>query len=195
MAMAPPAGVTGHIGPDDLLDITVLDAPELTRETRVSSEGYVSMPLIGAVPATGKTTQQLSDAIAAKLRGKYMVDPQVSVEVKEMRSRAVFVLGEVKQPGSYPITGSEQLTVLRALALGSGLTPTAARGSARIIRVDAAGGRKEIPVDLGKVLAGKATDPPMQPNDILLVPSSSGRTVARGVLDAVIRMITFRGVL
>lgn len=194
-AVTPPPGLTGHIGPDDLLEIVVLEAPELTRTTRVATDGTIAMPLIGSVSATGKTSQQLGAAIAAKLRGKYMVDPQVSVEVKEMRSRAVFVLGEVKHPGSFPVTGTEPLTVLRALALGEGLTPTAAKGNARIIRHDAAGRRSEIPLDLGKVMNGKAADVQLQPNDILLVPSSSGKAVAQGMLNAVIRMVTLRGVL
>jgi polysaccharide export outer membrane protein len=193
-AAAPPPGLVGRIGPDDVLEITVLDAPELSRTARVSAQGQISMPLIGVISAYNQTPQQLEQTIAGKLRGKYMVDPQVSVELKEMRARSIFVLGAVRQPGSFPLTGSEQLTVLRALALGGGLTGTAAKGGARIIRHDAAGRRSEIPVDLGKVLAGQAPDVTLHTNDILLVPSSSGKTVAAGMLNAVIRMVTLRGI-
>lgn len=191
---APPPGLVGRIGPDDVLEITVLEAPELSRTARVSAQGSISMPLIGVISAHNKTPQQLEQVIAGKLRGKYMVDPQVSVELKEMRARSIFVLGAVKQPGSFPITGSEQLTVLRALALGAGLTGTASKGGARIIRHDAAGRRSEIPVDLGRVMAGQAPDVALQANDILLVPNSSGKSVASGMVNAVIRMVTLRGI-
>jgi polysaccharide export outer membrane protein len=193
--MAPVPGLTGHIGPDDVLEITVLDAPELGRTTRVASDGSISMPLIGAVSATGKTSQELGAAIASKLRGKYMVDPQVSVEVKEMRSRAVFVLGEVKQPGSFPVTGTEQLTVLRALALGEGLIPVAAAGDSVVVRTNERGERVEIPVDLSGVLKGKSPDIPLNAQDVLFVPTSGGKVATRATIEALTRVLTIRPVI
>jgi hypothetical protein len=93
------------------------------------------------------------------------------------------------------MTSKETKTDHSALALGEGQTSTAAKSGARIIRHDASGRRSEIPLDLGKVMKGQAADVALQPNDILLVPGSSGKSVAQGVLNAVIRMVTLRGVL
>lgn len=189
----PSNGGGGTIGPDDLLAITVLDAPELSRTTRVAGDGAITMPLIGSVHASGRTPHELEDAIAAQLRGRYMVDPQVSVEVTERRSRVVYVLGEVNQPGGYPVPGSDNLTVLRALALGEGLKPNAAKGQARIIR-GGGGQRMEIPVDVGDLLAGRAPDVPMQPDDVLFVPGSTAKSVLGGFWNAFLRVVTLRGV-
>ena len=71
----------------------------------------------------------------------------------------------------------EKISVLQALALSEGLTPTASKGNARIIRTDQQSGeRKETPINLGKILAGKAPDPVLGPKDILFVPNSAAKT-------------------
>jgi polysaccharide biosynthesis/export protein len=193
-AAAAPASIDRRIGPDDLITITVLDAPELGRSVRVSGDGSITMALLGNVPAAGQTPQELETSIADRLRGRYMVDPQVTVDVTEPRSRSIYVLGDVNKPGAYPATGTDGLTVLRALALGEGLKSTAAKSQARVIRGVASGQRVEIPVDVGQVLAGSAPDVPLLPDDILFVPGSSGKSIAQGVLNAVVRMVTLRGV-
>jgi hypothetical protein len=77
--------------------------------------------------------------------------------------------------------------------MGEGLRPMAARGRTMIIRTTSAGVRTEIPVDVGDVLAGRAVDPPLEPKDIVFVPSSTSRAVALGVVDALVRMVTLRG--
>jgi polysaccharide export outer membrane protein len=114
----------------------------------------------------------------------------VTVDVSEARSQSIYVLGAVNKPGAYPLTGYESLTVLRALALGEGVQGTASRGSAFIIRSGAGGDRQEIPVDIGALLAGESADPALQPNDILYVPNSPVKSLARGVADALVRMVT-----
>lgn len=184
----------GHlIGPGDLLEIDVFQAPELSRAARVSDEGEISLPLLGMVPAAGVTPRELEGDLQDRLRGAYMVDPHVSVEVAEIRSRPVYVLGAVNQPGAFPVAGHERLTVLRALALSEGLNGNAAGGRALIIRPSGNGARQEIPVDLGKVINGQAPDPLLQPNDVFFVPSSPAKSFARGFADALVRMITLRG--
>lgn len=92
------------------------------------------------------------------------------------RAGVVYVVGEVRKPGGFLLRGNESISVLQALALAEGLTRTAARGAARIIRTDPATGRREeIPVDLGRVLAGKAPDPVLTARDIVFVPNSAAR--------------------
>jgi len=97
--------------------------------------------------------------------------------VKVARAGIVYVVGEVKKPGGFLLKTNENISVLQAIALGEGLTHTAAQGHARIIRTDdQTGQRTEIPIDLGKILAGKAPDRLLQPRDIVFVPNSAARS-------------------
>ena len=178
------------IGAGDLLDIAVYQAPELTREVRVSAEGDVSLPLLGSVQAAGLTPRELEANLRGRLQGTYMVDPQVTVSIMESSAHQVYVLGAVNQPGAFPTQGHDRLTVLRALALGEGLTGTASKDRAVIVRTARDGSRREIPVDIEKVMAGEAADPALEPNDLLYVPSSTTKSIARGLAEALARMVT-----
>jgi polysaccharide export outer membrane protein len=102
--------------------------------------------------------------------------------VKVMRAGIVYVIGEVRRPGGFAMKSNENISVLQALALSEGLTPTAAKGGARIIHTNQQSGeRKETPIDLGKILAGKAPDPVLESKDIVFVPNSvAKRTLSRG---------------
>lgn len=124
-----PASRTEHkekeyeIGPEDRLEIRVWDQEDLTREVYVSREGAFSYPLIGTVQAGGLSVEQLEKEIAARLSRGYIVDPQVTVTVKEFKSQKVMVLGEVATPGTYPLTG--RTTILEILTKTGGPTKTA----------------------------------------------------------------------
>jgi len=97
--------------------------------------------------------------------------------VKVTRAGVVYVIGEVRKPGGFALKSNEKISVLQALALSEGLTRTAAKAEARIIRTDQQSGeRKETPIDLGKILAGKAPDPVLEPKDIIFVPNSAAKT-------------------
>jgi polysaccharide export outer membrane protein len=91
------------------------------------------------------------------------------------RTGVVYVVGEVAHPGGFPMDHDEQLTILQAVALAQGTTPTAARSSAQLIRTTAQG-RQQIPIDLKKIIAAKSKDMMLQDNDILFVPSSAAKT-------------------
>jgi polysaccharide export outer membrane protein len=97
--------------------------------------------------------------------------------VKVTRAGVVYVIGEVRRPGGFALKSNERISVLQALALSEGLTRTAAKAEARIIHTDQQSGeRKETPIDLGKILAGKAPDPVLDPKDIIFVPNSVTKT-------------------
>jgi polysaccharide export outer membrane protein len=112
--------------------------------------------------------------------------------VKVVPAGMIYLVGEVNRPGAFPMNEHEDLTVLRALALGEGLKPTASKDNAIIIRTVATGSRVEVPVDLSKMLKGKAPDVALQPRDILFVRNSKSRSVSLGVADALVRMLTLR---
>jgi polysaccharide biosynthesis/export protein len=107
-----------RIGPEDLLEISVFEAPELNRSVRVSASGEISLPLIGAVQTAGLTPKTLEFVLEELLRRSYMKDPHVSVFMKEMQSHPVSVFGAVKKPGVFQIDGPKSLVEILSMAEG-----------------------------------------------------------------------------
>jgi len=283
------------IGPEDLLEINILEATDLNRTVRVSDDGAVSLALLGLIQVAGMTTRELELVLEDRLRQTYMKDPQVAVFVQEMRSHPVSVLGAVSKPGVYQIrfpkplievlsmaeglandagdtvivqrhsgdpaeagfaalmgpktntatdspasmaaasngtagqvSGAESITVslkelldssdprsnvlvypgdsvkvtragivyvlgqvhkpggfvlktnenisvLQAIAVAEGTTPNAKGKNARIFVASANGERKELAINLDKIMEGKAPSPVLRPNDVLFVPHSGGK--------------------
>jgi polysaccharide export outer membrane protein len=112
------------MGAGDSIRITVFQNPDLTTETRIAEGGTIRFPLIGEVALGGLTPAEAAAVIADGLRrGNFMLNPQVSVAVTEVRSRQVSVLGQVARPGRYPLDGTRsKLTDI--LALAGGIAPT-----------------------------------------------------------------------
>lgn len=108
------------------------------------------------------------------------------------KAGVVYVSGDVGRPGGYVLKnrGREQLTVLQILALAGGVNRYAAKKQSRIIRTDEMGQRHEIALNLDKVLAGKAEDPVLKPDDILFVPSSAARPVLNRAIETAITLVT-----
>jgi polysaccharide export outer membrane protein len=288
-----------HIGPEDRIEVRVFGAERLSGAFTVSEDGSLSLPLLGPVPAAGYTPTELERALEERLRATYMRDPHVTVQVSEMRSQAVsvmgavrrpgiyqvagsttllellslaegltpeaggtawvlrgdartyhrgaagsgsaplgatlpaqdsvvevdlialvekgdasanvriqpgdivqvipagmvYVVGEVLRPGGYALAGGHPLTVLQALALAQGLSRTAAADRSLIVRTGEDGSRQEIPVNLGDVLDGSLPPPLLSAQDVLFVPNNQTKYVALGVVNALVRMVTLRGLV
>ena len=114
----------------DRLHITVFDQPSMTNSYTVDQAGYIAFPLVGQVPARGRTLQQLSGQLAGKLRQGYLRDPDVTIDVD--RYRSIFVMGEVGQPGQYAYVPG--LTVQNAIAVAGGYTSRANQASVDVTR-------------------------------------------------------------
>jgi polysaccharide export outer membrane protein len=107
-----------------LLEVTVFDTPELSGKVRVSNNGDVSLPLIGALHVAGLKTDEMQSLVARKLvDGQMVKDPQVTVFMTEYATQGISVLGEVKKPGIYPSLGQHRL--MDYISLAEGLTPLA----------------------------------------------------------------------
>jgi polysaccharide export outer membrane protein len=107
------------------------------------------------------------------------------------RADMVYVIGEVKKAGGFPLNDREALSVLQVVSLAEGLQPTAAPTAAQILRSRAStGGREEIAVDLKRILSGKTPDVLLRPDDILFVPGSTGKKAAVRGIEAVIQLGT-----
>ena len=114
------------VGTGDLLEISVFEVEELSKiRLRVPGRGVISLPLIGQIQATGRTTAELEDEIRARLQGKFMHDPQVSVFLQEYNSQRISVIGAVRKGGVFNLT--RPLRLADALALAEGLTEEADR--------------------------------------------------------------------
>ena len=106
------------LGPEDVVEITVWGHDDLKRTASVSIEGAISFPMLGEIKASGKSTQTLEKELAKKLGDGFIVNPQVTVTVKEFNSQKVFVMGEVNKAGLYPVTKENNLLYILSQAGG-----------------------------------------------------------------------------
>jgi polysaccharide biosynthesis/export protein len=163
----------------DVLQITVFQVQDFNREAQVDAGGTIVLPLIGGVPAAGKTVHEVESEIAGRLRAKYLQNPQVLVTIKDAVGLRVSVQGAVKSPGVLQIRGDTTLTTV--LAQAQGFTDTADKSSVLVIR-NTDQGRVAAKVDAGAILAGTATDPPIHGGDMIVVDDSFIRTAGKDAL-------------
>ena len=119
------------LGPEDVVEVTVWRNQDLSRTTIVRPDGMISLPLIGDVQASGMTAAQVADRIAKRL-SEFKENPSVSVNVKEVNSYFIYVMGEVLKPGKYPL--KSYATVLQGVSLAGGFTPFASRNGMAVLR-------------------------------------------------------------
>jgi polysaccharide export outer membrane protein len=265
------------IGPNDLVALSVYQAPELTRTVRVSSEGRLRLPMVKqTIRAEGLLPSELEAAVAeALINEQILVDPVVTVSIVEYHSRPIsvagavkkpttfqaigtvtlldaitrsegltqdagpeilvtrrqpgpdgdlvslvqrvpvsglidaadpelnlrlyggeeirvpeagriFVVGNVKKPGSYPVKDVSDTTVLKMLALSEGLAPFAGKQAYIYRREDGTGTKNEIAIQLRQIMDRKAPDVPLQPQDILYIPDNRGRRISLTALERAI---------
>jgi polysaccharide export outer membrane protein len=121
------------IGPDDVLGVVFWREPDMSGDATVRPDGKITVPVIGEIQAAGLEPSKLQQQILVSAR-KYLTDANVAVVVRTINSRKVFVTGQVKAPGAFPLTG--QLTVLQAIALAGGLLEYADGKNVSILRND-----------------------------------------------------------
>jgi polysaccharide export outer membrane protein len=271
------------VGPNDLIAVSVYDAPELSRTVRVGADGFIRLPMLRAlIKAQGLLPDALETAIATALRQEeILVDPFVTVTIAEYHSRPisvagavkqplvfqaegpttllqaiaraeglrddagreilvsqmqpglddkpvmltrrilvrgliddadpalnlkltggeeirvpeigrVYVVGNVKKPGAFPVQDGSDTTVLQMLALAEGLMPYATN-EAYIYRREGSGAKNEIVVPLDKIMQRKAPDVPMTANDILYIPDNKGKRLGVRAIEAIIGFGTGAG--
>ncbi len=254
------------LGVDDLIAVSVYDAPELTRTVRVETDGTIHLPLLkNGIDASGIFPRQLETAIAEALKDEQiLVDPVVKVTVAEYHSRPIavmgavrkpltfqavgvvtlldalanaegltevagteilltrsdkteripvkrlikdadpevnytlhggeeirvpeaskiFVVGNVKKPGAFPIRDGSEESVLKMIALAEGLMPYAAK-IAYVYRRDESGVKTEIPIELDKIMQRKAPDVTLRVDDLLYIPDNKTRRATMTALDRI----------
>lgn len=183
-------GADYRIGPNDQLDVTVFDVPELSRAVQVDAGGKITMPLIGQLTAAGQTPTELASVVTADFKQKYVKNPLVTVTVKDAVSERVTVDGAVVQPGIYPLPGPT--TLLQAIALAKGPdTKSSEEHHVSLIRL-VNGTRQTSHFDLTAIRAGRAPDPMVQARDIIVVPTSGGKAFWHGLVSIAPALALFR---
>jgi protein involved in polysaccharide export with SLBB domain len=158
------------IQPDDELMVSFYLSPEFDQDVTVRPDGKVSMRMIGVVRAAGMTPTQFADALDKDYLSE-LRSPGVTVAVKNMPSRQVYVQGQVSHPGSFSLQPG--MTALQAVATAGGLTDDAG-DDAVLIRRDACGVPSASKIDLAEAMKSPSSDQDalLQPQDLLVVPRS-----------------------
>jgi len=161
----------------DLIRISVFQQADLDLETRIPDSGVITYPLIGPVPAAGKSSSALEEIIRQRLAADYLQSPSVTVMVKEYVKRRVFIVGGVVKPDGYELLPSARMTVLQLVAAAGGLTDRAVKDSVQIIRRQTPGARVIFRLPLSEVenrlAIGKGdVDLELWPDDLVVVPTS-----------------------
>lgn len=168
------------IGPLDTIEVDVFGIPELRREMQVDASGRIAMPLAGTIDARGLTARELSDAIEAALRRRYVRDPQATVNIRSSVSQVVTIDGQVTEPGLYPVTN--QMTLMRVIASARGMTEFAKTEDVVILRT-VEGRRMAGLYDVGAIRRGAYEDPLIYANDVVLVGDSPQRRLFRDLVS------------
>ena len=191
-------GVHQIEGPQHLLEVISAagglrpDAGSTLRITRQSQWGEIPLPN-ARLDLSGKYSVADID-LDNLLRGQnpeqnILVRPQDVISVG--KADLVYVLGEVKKAGGFPILAHEKISILSALGLAEGMNANASPKAARILRAGADGpNRTDIPVNLSKIMQGEAPDVPLQPNDILLIPRDNAKLFAIKAAEAAVSIGT-----
>ena len=132
-APAPVYDASYHLDAGDKLRVVVYGQEGLTNTYAIDAGGSITMPLIGSVPARGRTPAGLAAEISVRLRGGFIRDPSVAVEIESYRP--FFILGEVAAPGQYPYVPN--MTVESAVAIAGGFSPRARRDRVTVTHIDA----------------------------------------------------------
>lgn len=158
-------GVTGQdndaassyrLAAGDRVRITVYGHEDLSGEFEIDGTGHITLPLIRIVRAEGYSTRELAEVISNELQPEYLKNPRVSAEV--LNYRPFYIIGEVKEPGSYPYVNG--ITVINAVAVAGGYTYRARKGRIKIIR-ESDTSRREIPA---------RPETPVLPGDVIEIP-------------------------
>lgn len=158
-----------RIGALDKVKVSVFQVPDLTGEFQVDSSGSIDFPLVGAIPAQGRTPEELRQLLTARLGERYLQNPNVQVSLSERSEQHITVDGSVNSPGMFVVKGTT--TLMRAVAMAKG-TSADANPSRVIVFRTIRGERMAGAFDLSDIRRAKSEDPVLYGNDIVIVDGS-----------------------
>jgi polysaccharide biosynthesis/export protein len=169
------------------------DAGDVITVTRQPEEGPLNLPQAARDPSTGRFTAEVKVRDVLDLKDPHAnITVQPHDEISVPRARILYVIGNVRKAGGFTLSQGRSVSALEALSLAEGLAPSAAPARARILRRGdlAVADRQQIPIDLKKILAGKANDVPLKPDDILFIPDNVSRRVSIRALEMTVQTVS-----
>jgi len=159
------------LGPQDTFEVRVFRHDNMSGTYAVSEEGTINFPEIGVVEVTGKTPAQVEQEIQQRLADGYLVNPSVSILVKEYKSKTISVLGQVRKPTTIPYAAG--MSIVDAISQAGGFTPMARKNAVKVTRAvskasDAKSESFTVPVE--SIASGKARAFFLRPGDTIFVP-------------------------
>lgn len=161
----------------DLLRVDVYQEDDLRTMSRVDSKGNVNLPLVGEVRVAGLTVSEAQKAVETAYReGRFLRNPQVTINVEAYAPREVSIQGQIRSPGRYPLPIETSMTVLELVTRAGGFTDTARGTAVNVTRVTADGKKQVFNVDVDSLLKGKKganikdNSLMLEPGDIVFVP-------------------------
>jgi len=170
-----------RVGPFDKLEVSVFRVEDLSKlQIQVDVSGRISFPLIGTVEVAAMTPGEIEQNIEGRLRGHFINDPQVTVNLLEIGSQTVTIGGEVEKPGLYPVIG--RMTLMRAVATAAGATEFARREDVVIFRTV---GNQEFAAlyNLKAIERGNYADPEVFANDVVMVGENQAKRVFKDYIS------------
>lgn len=171
-----------RIGPNDLLDVEIVNLDNGKRTVRVNAAGSITLPLIGAVTVAGLTQEEAERHLAEMYGEKYLQNPEVSVFIREFTTERITVDGAIAKPGIYPLVGP--MTLLRVIALAGGFGSIADTSDVMVYRQSANGQRQVATFNVDRIRSGKDPDPPIKGDDLIVVQRDGARAVLK---DSILR--------
>ncbi len=168
------------VGPFDKLRIDVFGVSDLQKEVQIDASGRLSFPLIGVLEASGNTPSELAAVIANRLKGRFVRDPQVTVNLIQTVSQVITVDGQVGEPGLYPVIGN--MTLMRAVATAGGATEFAKLSEVIIFR-QVGGDQLAGIYSLKAIRKGAYQDPEVFANDVVVVGNSQARRIFKDIIE------------
>ena len=159
--------------PTDIISITVRGQSDLATKTRVTSEGYISFPLLGKVQVQGLSLSEVEQKLKALLEKDYLVSAEVLIFIEGYHAKQVSVIGEVKTPGKYDMPGEKDMSLMQAIAMAGGFTKHADITKTKIMRMEN-GAKKMIIINAKDITekGQKDKDVALHPEDMIVVPES-----------------------
>jgi polysaccharide export outer membrane protein len=157
------------VGPDDVLGIVFWREKDLSADVIVRPDGIITLPLLNEIKVAGLTPLELRERVMAEA-SKLVEDANVTIVVKQVNSRKVFITGNVTKPGSYPLTAPT--TVVQLIALAGGLLEWADESNIQVMRTDAQGAVSSLKVNYKKLSKGQGLKQniDLKPGDTVIVP-------------------------
>ena len=154
--------------PGDLIEVHVWREPELTRQVIIRPDGQLSFPLVGDMPAAGRSVTDVTESLKKAIH-EYIPEAVVTISLQEPKGNKVFIIGKVNRPGEYVM--AHTANVLQALSMAGGFSPYAKRSSIKVIR-SAGAGFSAFDVDYDHLSKGQNLDTNLivLPGDVIIVP-------------------------